>query len=474
MKVEQIYTGCLAQGAYYIESNNEVAIIDPLREVQPYIDMAERRGAKIKYIFETHFHADFVSGHVDLAKKTGATIVYGPTKMQTGFDCLIGADGQEFKLGNASIKLIHTPGHTMESSCFLLKEESGKETSLFTGDTLFIGDVGRPDLAQHVISDLTEEKLAGHLFESLRNKIMPLNDDLIVYPAHGAGSACGKNLSKETSDTLGHQKATNYALQPDLSKEQFIKEVLMGLMPPPGYFPKNVMMNINGASNIDEIVKRGSEALDVNRFEIIANETKALILDTRSPQKFAKEFIPNSINIGINGSFAVWVGTLIPDIKQEILLITEKGKELEVITRLARVGYDYAIGYLDGGIDAWKNAGKELDSIPTVSVDEFANTEVKNPEIKILDVRKKSEYQSEHIVNAINAPLDFINESMLSIDKSKTYYVHCAGGYRSMIFASILKARGYDNLIDVDGGFKAIKDSGKFKITEYVCPTTML
>jgi len=353
MKIEQIYTGCLAQGAYYIESNGEAAVIDPLREVQPYIDMANARGSKIKYIFETHFHADFVSGHVDLSKKTGAQIVYGPTKMKTGFDALIGEDGQVFNIGDATIKLIHTPGHTMESSCFLLSDENGKETALFSGDTLFIGDVGRPDLAQHVIAEMTQEKLAAHLYDSLQNKIMPLSDDIIVYPAHGAGSACGKNLSKETSDTLGNQKKTNYALRVGLTKEVFINELLNGLMPPPGYFPKNVLMNINGYDAIDDVMARGKKALSVTEFEVIANETQALIIDTRAAQKFAKAFIPNSINIGINGSFAVWVGTLVKDIKQEILLITEPGREDEVITRLARVGYDNAIGYLNGGIDAW-------------------------------------------------------------------------------------------------------------------------
>ncbi len=474
MKVEQIYTGCLAQGAYYIESNGEAAIIDPLREVHAYIEMAEKRNAKIKYIFETHFHADFVSGHVDLAKKSGAEIVFGPTKMDIGYTCTVGKDGQVFKLGDASLTLIHTPGHTMESSCFLLKDETGKETAIFTGDTLFIGDVGRPDLAQHVIADLTEEKLAAHLYDSLREKIMPLNDDIIVYPAHGAGSACGKNLSKETSDTLGNQKKTNYALQPNLTKEAFIKEVLSGLMPPPNYFPKNVLMNINGYDSIDEVIDRGTKALSVAAFEAIAEQKSALILDTRNPEEFAKAFIPNSINIGINGSFAVWVGTLIPDIKQQILLITDNGLEEEVITRLARVGYDFAIGYLDGGIEAWIKAAKETESIPTVTVEEFANLEVQNPDINILDVRKNSEYYSEHIINAINAPLDYINDSMVQVDKNKTYYVHCAGGYRSMIFASILKARGYDNLINVNGGFAAIKASEKFKITDYICPTTML
>ena len=474
MKIQQIYTGCLAQGAYYIESNGEAVIIDPLREVQPYIDLAKSRNATIKYIFETHFHADFVSGHVDLAKKTGATIIYGPTEMKTGFDCIIGKDNQLFKLGDASIRLIHTPGHTMESSCFLLLDEKGQETALFTGDTLFIGDVGRPDLAQHVIADLTQEKLAGHLYDSLRNKIIPLNDNIIVYPAHGAGSACGKNLSKETSDTLGNQKKTNAALRPGLSKEDFIKELLSGLMPPPGYFPKNVMLNINGYDSIDEVLKRGNKALSVHEFETEANETKALILDIRNPKDFSKGFIPNSINIGIDGSFAVWVGTLINDLKQPILLVTDKGKEQEAITRLARVGYDYTIGFLEGGFSAWKDGGMQIDTIKTITPVEFAMEKENNPDINILDVRKNSEFLSEHVENAINAPLDYINKSMNLIDKNKTYYVHCTAGYRSMIFSSILRAKGYNNLIDVDGGFNAIKNSGKFKITDYVCPTTLL
>jgi glyoxylase-like metal-dependent hydrolase (beta-lactamase superfamily II)/rhodanese-related sulfurtransferase len=474
MKVEQIYTGCLAQGAYYIESNGEVAIIDPLREVQPYIDMALKNNAKIKYIFETHFHADFVSGHVDLAKKTGATIVYGSTTMPMGFDAHVASDGEMFKLGNVSFKAIHTPGHTMESTCYLLSDENGTDKAIFTGDTLFIGDVGRPDLAQHVIADLTEEKLASHLYDSLRNKIMPLSDDLIVYPAHGAGSACGKNLSKETSDTLGNQKRTNYALQTDLTKEQFIKEVLTGLMPPPSYFPKNVLMNINGYDSIDDVLERGVQALNPTNFEMVAEANNALVIDTRSPQDFAHGFIPNSINIGIDGSFAVWVGTLVLDIKQPLLIVADKGRENEIVTRLARVGYDNTIGFLDGGIEAWLNAGKEVDTIASITVDEFAAIEEKHPEIEILDVRKASEHFSEHIENAINAPLDFINDSMTKVNKNNTYYVHCAGGYRSMIFISILKARGYENLINIDGGFSAIKASGKFKVTDYVCPTTML
>jgi glyoxylase-like metal-dependent hydrolase (beta-lactamase superfamily II)/rhodanese-related sulfurtransferase len=474
MKIEQIYTGCLAQGAYYIESNGEAAIIDPLREVNPYIEMAEKRGAKIKYIFETHFHADFVSGHVDLAQKTGATIVYGPTQMQMGFKAYVGQDGEVFTIGKAKITLLHTPGHTMESSCFLLTDETGKQTSLFTGDTLFIGDVGRPDLAQHVIADLTQEKLAKHLYHSLQSKIMPLADDIIVYPAHGAGSACGKNLSKETSDTLGNQKKTNYALRPGITEEEFVSELLNGLMPPPAYFPNNVLMNINGYNSIDDVMHQGTQPLSVDAFESAANETNALILDTRRADLFAKAFIPNAINIGIDGNFAVWVGTMITDIKQPLLLVIDEGHEDEVVTRLARVGYDYAIGYLKGGIDSWKEAGKETDSIKSIKIDEFVSAYQGDKNINILDVRKASEFYAEHIVDAENAPLDYINESMLKIDKNKTYYVHCAGGYRSMIFASVLKARGYNNLINVEGGFTSIKNSNAFPVTEYVCPSTML
>lgn len=474
MKIEQLYTGCLAHGAYYIESNGEAAIIDPLREVQPYIKMAEDRRAKIKYVFETHFHADFVSGHIDLAQKTGAKIVYGPTSMELGFDAIIGKDQQEFKIGKATVRLVHTPGHTLESSCYLLIDEEGHEKALFSGDTLFIGDVGRPDLAQHVIADLTQEKLAALLYDSLRNKIMPLNDDIIVYPGHGAGSACGKNLSKETSDTLGNQKKTNYALRPDMTKEEFMKELLSGLMPPPGYFPKNVIMNIKGYDSLDTVLSRGNKALSARDFEIVALETEALIIDTREPQQFAKGFIPNSINISLNGSFAVWVGTLVADIKKEILLVTDPGTEEEVITRLARVGYDHAIGYLKDGFNAWANAGKPIDQISSISAIDLAERKTNQPGLEIVDVRKESEFYSEHIVGAMNAPLDVINESMVKLDPNKTYYIHCAGGYRSMIFISILRSKGYTNLIDVDGGFNAIKASGKFQITDYVCPTTML
>ncbi len=471
--IEQIYTGCLAQGAYYIQSGNEAAIIDPLREIEPYLLKAERNGARIKYVFETHFHADFVSGHIDLAKATGASIVYGPTA-SPGFEAVIADDGQEFQIGNLGLKVIHTPGHTMESSCFLLIDEQGNETALFTGDTLFIGDVGRPDLAQKVKAELTQEKLAGYLFDSLRNKIMPLADEIIIYPAHGAGSACGKNMSKETTDTLGHQKATNYALRPSMTKDEFIKEVLTGLTAPPQYFPLNVMMNIKGYDAIDEVLKRGTQALSPEAFETAANETNALILDTRDAQTFAKAFIPNSINIGIDGNFAPWVGTLVPNIKQQILLVTETGREEEVVTRLARVGYDYAIGYLSGGIDAWVKAGKETDQVLSVNAEQMAIQIKNDPSLGILDVRKKSEYDSEHMIDAENASLDYINDSMLKVDKNKTYYVHCAGGYRSMIFISVLKARGYNNLIDVKEGFKAMKVTGLFQLTDYTCPSTLL
>lgn len=473
MKVEQIYTGCLAHGAYYIESNGEAAIVDPLREVQPYIDMAERRGAKIKYILETHFHADFVSGHMDLAKKTGATIVYGPTTMETGFEKMVAEDGQILELGDVKIKVLHTPGHTTESSCYLLIDENGKENAIFTGDTLFIGDVGRPDLAQKVIAELTQDKLAGYLFDSLRNKIMPLADDIIVYPGHGAGSACGKMMSDETSDTLGHQKKTNYALNPELSKEEFKKVLLEGLTPPPGYFPQNVLLNIKGYESLDKVMERGEHGLSPREFEAAANETDALLLDTRKAQDFAKEFVPNSINIGIDGSFATWVGTLVPSVEQEILLIVDEDRLEEVITRLSRVGYDKVLGYLKGGIEAWKGAGYETDSITSIQPEELASKH-KAGDINILDVRKRSEYDSEHVKDAVNAPLDYINDSMTKIDKNKEYFVHCQGGYRSMTFVSTLRARGYNNLIDVAKGFGGIKKTGEFELTDYVAPTTML
>ncbi|WP_276480286.1 MBL fold metallo-hydrolase [Paraflavitalea pollutisoli] len=472
MKIEQIYTGCLAQGAYYIQSGTEAAVIDPLREIQPYITKAAANGATIKYIFETHFHADFVSGHIDLAKATGATIVYGPLAAPA-FAAHIATDGEELKLGDLSIKVLHTPGHTMESACYLLSDKTGKDIALFSGDTLFIGDVGRPDLAQKA-AHMTQEELAGTLYDSLRNKILPLADDIIVYPAHGAGSACGKNMSKETTDSLGHQKLTNYALRANMGREEFIREVTRGLMPPPGYFPLNVKMNKEGYENIADVLKQGTQPLGVEAFEVAANETGALLLDTRAPELFAQGFIPNSVNIGIDGSFAPWVGALVPDIHQPILIIADAGREEEVVTRLARVGYDHSIGYLQGGIDAWKQAGKEIDSITSISADELAERLAKDPSLAIADVRKESEYVSEHVSGAENLPLDYINDQVAKLDKNKTYYIHCAGGYRSMIFNSILRARGFDQLIDVKGGFKAMKDSGRFTITDYVCPTTML
>ncbi len=472
MKIEQIYTGCLAQGAYYIECDGEAAIVDPLREVAPYIEKAAQRNAKIKYVLETHFHADFVSGHLDLAGKTGAMIIYGPTA-QPGFKAHVAKDGEVLSLGKSTITVLHTPGHTMESSCFLLKDEHGKEAGLFSGDTLFIGDVGRPDLAQKA-ANMTKEELAGLLFDSLRNKIMTLSDDLMIFPAHGAGSACGKNMSKETTDTLWHQKLTNYALRADMTREEFIKEVTTGLTQPPQYFPMNVMLNKQGYESIETVVKKGTHALSVDAFETAANETEALILDTRAAQVFARGFIPNAINIGIDGNFAPWAGALIPDIKQPILLVTEEGREEEAVIRLARVGYDNAIGYLKGGFDAWLKAGKETDHLESVSVDELAERLKKDPGAVILDVRKKSEYDSEHVVNAINASLDYINESMLIVDRNTTSFVHCASGYRSMVFISILKSRGFNHLIDVKGGYKAIKESGKFTVTDYVCPTTLL
>ncbi len=471
MKIEQIYTGCLAQGAYFIESEGEAVVIDPLREVKPYLDRAEQADLKIKYVLETHFHADFVSGHLDLATKSGATIVYGPTA-QPGFEAHVATDGEILSVGKLKIKVLHTPGHTMESSSYLLMDENGKETALFSGDTLFIGDVGRPDLAQKA-ANMTQEGLASLLFDSLRNKIMPLNDDVIVYPAHGAGSACGKNMSKETTDTLGNQKKTNYALRANMTREEFIKEVTDGLMPPPAYFPLNVKMNKLGYDSIDEVLQRGQQALSAAAFEAAANETDALILDTRDPEVFAKGFIPNSINIGIDGSFAPWVGAMIPDIEQPILLVTDPGREEEVIIRLARVGYDKAFGYLQGGFASWKAAGNEVETIKSVTTAEMVKL-AQTGGMPILDVRKASEYYSEHVINALNGPLDYINDSMLMIDKNQTYLVHCAGGYRSMIFISVLKARGYDNLINVSGGFAQIKKEGVMPVTDYVCPTTML
>lgn len=452
MKIEQIYTGCLAQGAYFIVSNGEVAVIDPLREVAPYIQKAERIGAGIRYVFETHFHADFVSGHLDLAEKTGAVIVYGPGA-QTGFKAHIAVDGEEFRLGDVTIKALHTPGHTMESTSYLLIDESGKPVALFSGDTLFIGDVGRPDLAQK--GELTMEDLAGTLYDSLRSKIMPLPDDVIVYPAHGAGSACGKNMSKETSDTLGNQKRFNYALRPDMTKDEFISEVTAGLTEPPQYFPENVRMNRDGYESIDDVLERGHQALSPEAFEAKANNTGALILDTRKPEAFAKGFIPNSINIGIDGSFAPWVGALIPDLKQQLMIVTEPGREEEVVTRLARVGYDYTIGYLNGGFESWKEAGKETDSVASVTAGEFAER-FERDDLEVIDVRKPDEFAAGHIEGARNLPLDYINDLMQEFPKDKTLHIHCAGGYRSMVAASILKSRGIDDVVNIEGGYGAV------------------
>ncbi|MFY9309831.1 MAG: MBL fold metallo-hydrolase [Bacteroidia bacterium] len=457
MKVEQIYTGCLAQGAYFIQSEGEAVVIDPLREIAPYVKKAEKENVKIKYVLETHFHADFVSGHIDLANATGAAIVFGPNA-NTSFKAYIAKDGEELKVGKITIKVLHTPGHTMESTTYLLLDENGKEYAIFSGDTLFIGDVGRPDLAAK--SSFTVEDLAGTLYDSLRNKIMTLPDDVIVYPAHGAGSSCGKNMSKETYDTLGNQKKMNYALRADMSKAEFIREVTNGLLPPPLYFPLNAKMNREGYDSITEVIKKGTRALNPAEFELLANESGALLLDVRSPASFAKGFVPNSINIGIDGSFAPWVGALIPDIKQQILLITDEGREEEAVIRLARVGYDNALGYLRGGFNAWKAAGKEVDYVQSVSVQAFVDAYNANPTIPVLDVRKTGEYEAGHITDAQNLPLDFINEGMAQIDKNKTYYVHCAGGYRSMIYTSILKSRGYENLINVENGFKAITTAG--------------
>lgn len=469
MKIEQIYTGCLAQGAYYIVSNGEAAMIDPLRETQPYIDRLEKDQVKLKYIFETHFHADFVSGHLDLSRKTKAPIVYGPTA-KPEFEAIIAEDNQVFKVGNITIKVLHTPGHTLESSSFLLMDENGKETALFSGDTLFLGDVGRPDLAQKA-ANMTQEQLAGLLYESLYNKILPLDDNITVYPAHGAGSACGKNMQKETVDTLGNQKKTNYALN-QKDKESFIKAVTDGLLPPPAYFGMNVAMNKKGYSSFDEVLSKGLHALSPDEFEEMAEHSGALMLDVRNNEDFAKGFVPQSINIGLNGDFAPWVGALIVDVKQPILLIAGQNEEEETVTRLSRVGFDNVLGFLKGGFEAWKNNGKETDSVKRISAQQFEK-EIKNKEAKIIDVRKESEYNSEHIDQAFNKPLAYINEWISSVDPAKHFYLHCAGGYRSMMAASILLARGYRNFTEIEGGFNAIAKTGVSK-SDFVCQSKVL
>ena len=469
MHIEQIYTGCLAQGAYYITSKGEAAIIDPLREVQPYIDRLEKDGVKLKYIFETHFHADFVSGHIDLAEKTGAAIVYGPNA-KPEFEFISAKDNEEFAIGDVFIKVLHTPGHTMESTTFLLKDEAGKDHCIFSGDTLFLGDVGRPDLAQKA-ANMTQEDLAGLLYDSLMNKIMPLADDVIVYPAHGAGSACGKNMMKETVDSLGNQKRMNYALnQPD--KDSFIKAVTDGLLPPPAYFGLNVAMNKKGYESFDKVMNNGLRALTPDEFEAAAENTDSLILDTRSNKDFYKGFIPQSVNIGLDGDFAPWVGALIVDVKQPLLLVTDEGKEEETVTRLSRVGFDNLLGHLKGGFEAWLASGKEADVVDRISAAQFAE-HVKIGEDKIIDVRKESEYAAEHIEEAYNRPLAYINEWIRDINPEEHFFVHCAGGFRSMMAASILQARGYRNFTEIDGGFKAISETTVPK-TNYVCQSKVM
>jgi glyoxylase-like metal-dependent hydrolase (beta-lactamase superfamily II)/rhodanese-related sulfurtransferase len=469
MKVEQIYTGCLAQGAYYIVSNGEAAIIDPLREVQPYMDRLNDDQVTLKYIFETHFHADFVSGHIDLSKKTNAPIIYGPNA-NPSFEAIIATDEQVFELGNVKFKVLHTPGHTMESTTFLLIDENGKDHAIFSGDTLFLGDVGRPDLAQKA-ADMTQEQLAGLLYESLNTKIMPLADDVIVYPAHGAGSACGKNMSKETIGSIGDQKKTNYALnQP--SKEAFIAAVTDGLLPPPAYFGANVAMNKKGYDSFDEVFTKANTALTPEEFETVAEATGALILDTRDNGSFYQGFIPQSINIGINGDFAPWVGSMIADVKQPIILVTEVGNEEETITRLTRVGFDHIVGYLAGGFEAWKNASKEVDVVNRITAEEFAK-QVVIGESKVIDVRKESEYEAEHVEDAYSRPLAYINDWTKDINPEEHFYMHCAGGYRSMIASSILQARGYRNFTEIAGGFKAIAEAGVSK-TDFVCQSKVL
>jgi hydroxyacylglutathione hydrolase len=456
MNIEQIYTGCLSQGAYYIESEGEVAIIDPLRETKPYLDRAKRDKATIKYIFETHFHADFVSGHISLSEVTGAPIVYGPTA-NPSFEAIIAKDGQEFKIGKITIRALHTPGHTMESTTYLLKDSKGAPYCIFSGDTLFLGDVGRPDLAQKG-ADMTQEDLAGILYDSLRNKIMPLPDDVIVYPAHGAGSACGKNMMKETVDTLGNQKKMNYALRADMTKAEFIEEVTEGLLPPPSYFPLNVKMNKEGYDNINEVLERGTKKLNPDEFEALANSSGAVVLDVRHQKDFMKSHIPRSIFIGIDGGFAPWVGAMIADVNQPILLITPEGREKETVTRLSRVGFDKTLGYLEGGITAWKKAGKATDSMESISAETLK--EKLHGNATVFDVRKDSEFDSAHIPTATNTSLEFINQYLDKFPEEEPFYVHCAGGYRSVIAASILKSRGIHNVIDVAGGFKAIKEAG--------------
>jgi glyoxylase-like metal-dependent hydrolase (beta-lactamase superfamily II)/rhodanese-related sulfurtransferase len=469
MKIEQIYTGCLAQGAYYVISENEALIIDPLREIQPYLERLKNDGVSLKYIFETHFHADFVSGHLDLSKATGAPIVYGPNA-QPAFEAIVATDEQVFTIGKVKIKVLHTPGHTMESTTFLLIDENDKDVAIFSGDTLFLGDVGRPDLAQKA-ADMTQEQLAGLLYDSLMNKIMPLSDDITVYPAHGAGSACGKNMMKETVDTLGNQKKMNYALnQPN--KEEFIAAVTDGLLPPPAYFGFNVAMNKNGYENFETVKKNAMTPLSPDAFETLVEASSALILDTRDSNAFKNGFVPQAINIGIKGDFAPWVGALIGDVKQEIVLVTEPGMEEEVITRLSRVGFDHVLGFLEGGFDAWKNAGKEVDTVHRISATEFEQ-EFNVENSSVIDVRKESEYTAQHIDNAYCKPLADINVWTKDIQPNEHFFLHCAGGYRSMIAASILQARGYRNFTEIEGGFNAIAKTS-IPTSDFVCQSKLL
>ena len=456
MKIEQIYTGCLSQGTYYIESNGEVAIIDPLREIDTYLKLAKENNAKIKYIFETHIHADFVSGHLTLSKATGAPIIFGPNTI-TSYPVTIAEDQQVFKLGNLTFVALHTPGHTLESTTYLLKDNLGKDHAIFTGDTLFIGDVGRPDLAQKQ-SGKTQRDMAGMLFDSLRKKIMPLSDDVIVYPAHGAGSACGKKISRETFSTLGNQKSSNYALNKSLSKEEFINELTEGLESPPAYFPMNVKMNQEGYNHIENILRKNLNPLDTDEFEKLANQSGVLILDVRNQIQFAEEHIPGSIFIGIDGGFAPWVGAIVGDVKRPILLITPKGREKETITRLARVGFDNALGFLEGGLSSWKVKGRKTDSVSTIEASKLGKKIF--DQTKIIDVRKNSEFSNGHLKNALNIPLDQLSENFDKIPLEGNFFVHCAGGYRSMIASSILKSRGIDSMTDIIGGFSAIKSSG--------------
>lgn len=454
MHIEQIYTDCLSQGAYYIESKGEAAIIDPLREVQPYLDMAKKNGAEFKYIFETHFHADFVSGHLTLSKETGAPIIFGPYA-ETDFEATVAKDFQEFSLGDFRIVVLHTPGHTRESTCYLLRDQFGKDIALFTGDTLFLGDVGRPDLAQN--QDENIEHLAGELYDSLRNKVMPLSDEILIYPAHGAGSACGKNMMKERVDCLGNQKKVNYALRGDMTKSEFVEEVTNGLLPPPAYFPSNVRLNKSGYEDVKEVLARGSRAMDPVLFETVAYQTDALILDVRHQDDFVRGHIPQSIFIGLDGVFAPWVGALITDVKKSILLVCPEGREEEAITRLSRVGFDQVLGFLKGGFDAWKETGNKYDTIERSKASELAKIPLDEP--YIFDVRKENEYDSEHVVGAIHTALDFIHEHIGEFPTDKPFYLYCAAGYRSAMAASILKRYGIHNFIDVQGGFVALKQS---------------